>query len=279
MELNCAPKSKARIFKRDHGIVGTGVYLRWLSVPAKVSALAETSLSAWGYPEVMNARFPVAAAAALIADPARAAILIVLLDGRAFAAGELARVADISAQSASMHLAQLLQGGFVKVAAEGRHRYYRIASPEVAHAVEALGVIASPRKQKPVGESDAMRYARTCYDHLAGEMAVKLTGAWERRGMIVARGTRDYDLTPRGEAFLAQWEIDVAALRAARRIFARRCLDWTERRDHLAGAVGAAICQKFFDFRWIVRERNTRVVCLTASGRTQLQELLDQVAA
>ena len=206
-------------------------------------------------------------------------MLMVLLDGRAFAAGELARAAAISAQSASMHLAQLLQGGFVRAAAEGRHRYYRIASPEVAHAIEALGVIASPRKQRPVGESDAMRYARTCYDHLAGEMAVKLTGALEKSGMIVTRGTREYDLTSRGEAFLAEWDIDVAALRAARRTFARRCLDWTERRDHLAGAVGAAICQKFFDSRWIARERNTRVVRVTASGRTHLQALLDRVAA
>lgn len=257
----------------------SGVCVSHLLRRETVSALAETSRSAESYAEVMNARFPIAAAAALAADPARAAMLMVLLDGRALAAGELARAADVSAQSASMHLAQLFHGGFVKVASEGRHRYYRIASPEVAHAIEALGVIASPRKRRPVGESDAMRYARTCYDHLAGEMAVKLTGALERSGMIVGRGTRDYDLTPHGEALLGEWEIDVAALRAARRSFARRCLDWTERRDHLAGAVGAAICQKFFDSRWIAREGNTRVVRVTASGRIRLQGLLDQVSS
>ena len=204
-------------------------------------------------------------------------MLMALLDGRAFAAGELAQAATTSAQLASMHLAQLLQGGFLKVATEGRHRYYRIASPEVAHAIEALGVIASPRKRRPIGESEAVRYARTCYDHLAGEMAVKLTRSLEERGMMVARGARDYDLTRGGEAFLAEWKIDVPALRAARRTFARRCLDWTERRHHLAGAVGAAICQKLFDSRWIARERDTRIVRLTASGRTHLQGLLESV--
>src|SRR5215468_889207 len=109
----------------------------------------------------MNAHLPVAMAASLIAEPGRAAILLALLDGRGLAAGELARCARISAQSASMHLAQLLQGGFVEVASQGRHRYYRIASGDVAHAIEALGVISSPRKLKPLGESGAIRYART----------------------------------------------------------------------------------------------------------------------
>lgn len=222
----------------------------------------------------MEAKFPLSTTAALIADPGRAAILLALLDGRALAAGELARAANVSAQSASMHLAQLLDGGFVKVAAEGRHRYYRIGSPQVAHAIEALGVISSPRKQKPVGESDAIRYARTCYDHLAGELAVSMAAAFEQKGMIVADGDREFRVTRRGEEFLKDWQINVNALRSTRRSFARRCLDWTERRDHIAGSLGAAICEKLLEFRWIARERGNRIVRVTASGRAHLEPLL-----
>ncbi len=223
----------------------------------------------------MNEKFPIASTAALIAEPARSAMLLALVGGRAFTAGELAREAGVSAQSASMHLGQLLQGGLVQVAQEGRHRYYRIASPHVAHAVEALGVISTlPRKTRVPKKNAAICYARTCYDHLAGELAVKLTDALERRRLLVKRGERDYDLTPRGEDFLASWQIDVAELRATRRSFAHRCLDWTERRDHLAGAVGAAVCQKFLDSRWIVRERNSRAVLVTSKGQANLERLL-----
>ncbi len=223
----------------------------------------------------MNATFPLASTAALIAEPARAAMLTALLDGRAFAAGELARAANVSAQSASMHLAQLFDGGFVKVSQEGRHRYYRIAGPEVTHAIEALGVISTPRKRKPIGEDVAICYARTCYDHLAGELAVRLTGAFEQKGLLVARNEREYDLTPSGEEFLGQWRIDIGALRGMRRSFARRCLDWTERRDHLAGALGAAVCQKLFEFRWITPDAKSRIVYVSPTGRRHLEHLLD----
>jgi len=224
----------------------------------------------------MDAKFSLASTAALIADPGRAAMLTSLLDGRALAAGELARAANVSAQSASMHLSQLLEGGLVKVAQDGRHRYYQIASSEVAHAVEALGVIASPRKQKPLGEGDPICYARTCYDHLAGAMAVSLAESLQQRRYMVARidVDREFDVTATGEKFFWQWRIDVNELRSAKRAFARRCLDWTERRDHVAGALGAAICQRFLELRWIVRDRNSRVVRVTASGRRQLEELM-----
>ena len=229
------------------------------------------------YLEVVNARFPLASTAALIAEPARAAMLMALLDGRAFAAGELAREANISAQSASMHLAQLLEGGLVKVAQEGRHRYYRIASAEVAHAIEALGVISTPRKRKPAGEDDSISFARTCYDHLAGELAVRLAAAFEKNGLLIVKDTREYELTLRGEEFLAQWKIDAAALRGTRRCFARRCLDWTERRDHLAGALGAAVCQTFLESGWMTRDRKSRIVRVTTSGREQLEPLLGRL--
>jgi DNA-binding transcriptional ArsR family regulator len=229
----------------------------------------------------MDAKYSLASTAALIADPGRAAMLTSLLDGRALAAGELARAANISAQSASMHLSQLLEGGLVKVAQDGRHRYYQIASPEVAHAVEALGVIASPRKQKPLGEGDPICYARTCYDHLAGAMAVSLAESFQQRRYLVAcvDSDREFDVTAGGEEFFKQWRIDVNQLRSKSRSFARRCLDWTERRDHVAGALGAAICHRFLELRWIARDRNSRIVRVTPSGRRQLEQLIHVPAA
>jgi hypothetical protein len=208
-------------------------------------------------------------------------MLTSLLDGRALAAGELARAANVSPQSASMHLSQLLEGGLVKVAQDGRHRYYQIASAEVAHAVEALGVIASPRKQKPLGEGNPICYARTCYDHLAGTMAVSLAESLQQRRYLVAcpGSDREFDVTATGEEFFKQWRIDVNVLRSKKRSFARRCLDWTERRDHLAGALGAAICHRFLELRWIARDRNSRIVRVTPSGRRQLEQLIYMPAA
>jgi DNA-binding transcriptional ArsR family regulator len=229
----------------------------------------------------MDAKFSLASTAALIADPGRETMLTSLLDGRALAAGELAWAANVSPQSASMHLSQLLEGGLVKVAQDGRHRYYQIASPEVARAVEALGVIASPRRQKPLGEGDPICYARTCYDHLAGAMAVSLAESLQHRRYLVAcvDSEREFDVTATGEKFFKQWRIDVNELRSKKRSFARRCLDWTERRDHLAGAVGAAICQRLLELRWIARDRNSRIVRVTPSGRCQLEELIHVPAA
>jgi DNA-binding transcriptional ArsR family regulator len=225
----------------------------------------------------MDAKFSLASTAALIADAGRAAMLTALLNRRALAAGELARAANVSPQSASMHLSQLLEGGLVKVAQDGRHRYYQIASPAVAHAVEALGVISSPRKRKPIGEGDAISFARTCYDHLAGAMAVSLAESLQNKRFLVAstNSDREVDLTRSGEQLLAQWHIDVNALRSKQRNFARRCLDWTERRDHIAGALGAAICQKFLELRWITRDRNSRIVRVTPAGRRQLESLIE----
>jgi DNA-binding transcriptional ArsR family regulator len=221
----------------------------------------------------MDAKFSLAATAALIADPGRAAMLTCLLGGQARTAGELARAASVSPQSASMHLSQLLAGGLIQVAQDGRYRYFRISSPEVAHAVEALGVISSPRKQKPVGESPAIAYARTCYDHLAGIMAVSLADSFERKQYLTAndRDDRRFEVTPAGEQFLKHWKIDVNTLRAGKRGFAGRCLDWTERRDHIAGALGAAICEHFLRCRWIRRDPQSRIVHLTSGGRRELE--------
>ena len=223
----------------------------------------------------MNEKFPLASTAALIADPARAAMLASLLDARPRSAGELASVANTSAQSASMHLAQLLAGGLLIVAQQGRHRYYSIANDRFAHAIEALGIISMAPGFKPSVNDRDLRFARTCYDHLAGELGVKLTAALERDRVIVPTGERDYELSKRGEQFFTGWRIDVHSLRDTRRAFARRCLDWTERRYHLAGALGAAICDKFLELRWITRDKKTRTVHLSVTGRRELARLLN----
>lgn len=226
------------------------------------------------YPERMNTRFPLAATAALIADPARAAMLSTLLDARPRSAGELARVANVSAQSASMHLSQLQTGGFLQVRQQGRYRYYRIAGHHIALAIEALGAISTPPTFQPPTRDRDLRYARTCYDHLAGELGVKLTEAFQRKRIVLPCAEREFEVTREGEKFLSGWQIDASALRNTRRTFARRCLDWTEKRYHLAGSLGAAICEKFFEFHWIAREKNTRIVHLSLTGRRELQRFL-----
>jgi DNA-binding transcriptional ArsR family regulator len=223
----------------------------------------------------MNHKFPLSSTAALIADPARAAMLTLLLDARPRSAGELAREANVSAQSASMHLSQLSNGGFLNMTRQGRHRYYTIAGRHIAHAIEALGAISTSPDFKPARADRELCYARTCYDHLAGELGVKLTAALERNQVLVPQGPDEYGVTRHGEKFLGAWQIDIQSLRETRRSFARRCLDWTERRYHVAGAVGAAICDKFLELRWITRDNRSRIVHLSVSGRRELARFLE----
>jgi len=230
----------------------------------------------------MNAVYPITAVAELIGEPARAAMLIALADGRALPAGELARAAGISAQSASGHLAKLVVGGLLAVWNEGRHRYYRMASPEVGHALEALGAIATrpraPGAQRPP-ETRALHHARLCYDHLAGRVGVELADAFERSGWIRIEGEREYELGPQGESGFAALGLDAAALRQARRSFARRCLDWTERRPHLAGALGAALCARMLELEWLARLPKTRALRVTHRGARELAQRFGIVAA
>jgi DNA-binding transcriptional ArsR family regulator len=242
---------------------------RWKLVH-DISACAETCLRRSNYDCQMNTKYSLASTAALIADPARAAMLAALLDGRSLPSGELARIGEVSAQSASMHLSQLVDGGLLVVKQQGRHRYYTIARREVAHAVEALGVISTSEKSRPIMSDQVLRYARTCYDHLAGELAVQLMDRFEGGGLLIPSGERDYEITRLGEMFFSKWAIDVETLRLSRRHFARRCLDWTERRDHLAGSLGAAICEKFLAAGWIRRDRRSRAVHVSLEGRREL---------
>jgi DNA-binding transcriptional ArsR family regulator len=222
----------------------------------------------------MNANYPIAAVAELVGEPARAAILIMLADGRALPAGELARAAGVSAQSASAHLSKLVGGGLLSVQSEGRHRYYTMASPAVGHAIEALGAIATnprgPGVTRPP-ETRALYNLRSCYDHLAGRVAVDLASALERSRVIRLRGERDYELGPEGPRWFEALGLDAAALRRSRRTFARRCLDWTERRPHLAGALGAALFSRLMALGWVVRLPKTRALRITHRGAEELE--------
>ena len=222
----------------------------------------------------MNATWPIAAVAELIGEHARAAILVALADGRALPAGELARTAGVSAQSASGHLSKLVTGGLLAVRSEGRHRYYRMSSPEVGHVLEALGAIATvparPGVPRPP-ETLALYNLRSCYDHLAGRIAVDLAQALERSRAIRARGEREYELGPDGRAWFARLGVDTDALRGARRAFARRCLDWTERRPHLAGALGAALLSRVVALGWVAPRPGSRALRITHRGARELE--------
>jgi DNA-binding transcriptional ArsR family regulator len=235
-----------------------------------------------------GATYPLAVVAELIGEAARAAILIALLDGRARTAGELAMIANISAQSASGHLSKLVDGGLLRVQSSGRHRYYSVAGADVAHAIETLGSIAT-RPVSRASRSDAagtisrrmnaeIYVARSCYDHLAGRVAVEMTRALEEQEVIRAVGEREYELGRDGRRWFVELGVDVDSLRQTRRAFARRCLDWTERRPHLAGALGAAMFSRMLQVGWIARRRETRVVRITHVGAKQLPERLGIVA-
>jgi DNA-binding transcriptional ArsR family regulator len=219
----------------------------------------------------------IATVAALMADRARAAMLTALLDGRPLAAGELARVAGVSAQTASAHLTKLREGGLITVVQQGRHRYFRLRGHEVAQVIEALTRISPPvevRSLKQSRQAAALQEARTCYDHLAGRAGTAFFAALLDGGLIEPDGREAaYEVTAKGEERLHDLEIDLAALRAARRRFAGHCLDWTERRPHLNGALGAALTGRMIDLGWFVRGNSRRVLNLTDEGRAGLQDV------
>jgi len=222
----------------------------------------------------MSIAHPISTVGELIAEPARTAILIALLGGRDLSAGELARIAGISPQSASAHLSKLVDGALLTARNHGRHRYYGITGPEVAYALEALGSIATlPRPATAIRSREDldMYRARSCYDHLAGRVAVELTKTLEHSKVIRISGERDYKLGPKGPVWFADMGIDVDVLRRERRMFARRCLDWTERKPHLAGSLGAALYSRMLAAGWIARRPGTRALRITQHGARELQ--------
>ncbi|ETK32689.1 ArsR/SmtB family transcription factor [Microbispora sp. ATCC PTA-5024] len=219
----------------------------------------------------------VAPVAALIADPARAAMLTALLDGRALAAGELARLAGVSAPTASSHLARLLDGGLVTVVSQGRHRYYRLAGPDVAAVLEVLARVSdrpAVRSLRQSRQARLLREARTCYDHLAGRVGVEIYDALVREGRLLDEEEGARRITDAGAAALAGLGVDVEAARLSRRRFAPGCLDWLERRPHLGGALGAALLERLLDARWLVRGSARRALRLTEAGRDGLAATL-----
>lgn len=217
----------------------------------------------------------------LIGEPARAAMLIALMDGQAHTATELARCANITPQTASSHLARLTCAELLKVEKQGRHRYHRLASPEIARMLEGIMQIAStssqPKRQLAVGPRDeTMRRARTCYDHLAGRLGVAITDA------LITQGVIEFDdeaglISEDGIKFLDRFGINVTKAapgnRASTRPLCRPCLDWSERRPHVAGRVGAVICTHFVEKKLVRRVNGSRALEITPSGQMALLEM------
>ena len=213
--------------------------------------------------------------AALVGDTARATILAALMGGQALTSSELAYLARVSRSTASGHLAKLAKARLVVVTKKRRFRYYRIASPLVASMLESIKAVAAievpPRFQPRSAQDDALRFARTCYDHLAGWLGVAIADALVDKGFIVL--TEDGgEVTDAGAKFLTAFGAQLASKSPSRRIFCRPCLDWSERRYHIAGLVGAEICRRCLELSWLSRERDTRAVRVTTAGRKGLRE-------
>lgn len=209
-----------------------------------------------------------AAAAAALSDPTRAAIIITLLDGRARTAGELATVAGVTPQTISSHIHKLVDGRMLVVTRQGRHHYHHLARPEAIEAIEGLTSLAAGmrgRLRRPGPRDEALRAGRTCYDHFAGRFGVSLTDALRDNGALVDNG-RIFEITPTGERLLAKLGVDVPALRQGRRPICRRCIDWSERRPHLAGTVGATLTLNAFKANWVQRVGVGRAVQPTTNG-------------
>ena len=235
----------------------------------------------------------IAQIASLIGDIARSSMLVALMDGRALTATELARIAGIAPQTASGHLGRMVEAGLLTREAQGRHRYHRLASPAVARMIESIMSLTTepdtphtPRRSPgPVtGPRDkALRYARTCYDHLAGELAVEMTDSLIGSGRLEL-SSEGGALTDEGERFLRSLGVDLDAAhhrsssRGTRRVFCRPCLDWSERRLHIGGSLGAALCQCYLEKGWIRRVAGSRAVTVTPSGQQAIQAAFSRVS-
>lgn len=206
---------------------------------------------------------------ALIGEPARATILLALLSGEALPAGELAQRCQLTPQTISSHLAKLVAGDLLVVVPQGRHRYYRLARPEIAEMLEAIQRVAPRRPVRSLRQSEESRalcQARTCYDHLAGKLGVAITQTLCDRELLRYEG-RAFHLTEQGAAWCESIGLDWRQAEKRRRAFAAPCLDWSERRDHLAGALGAVIASYCFERGWLRRVKSSRAVAVTPAGR------------
>jgi DNA-binding transcriptional ArsR family regulator len=207
--------------------------------------------------------------AALIGEPARAAMLTALMDGLALPAGELAELAGVSPQTASAHLTKLLDGGLLSVETHGRHRYHRLASPQVAVALEALMTISPPpRPRARVHKDETLGFARRCYDHLAGWLGVELAQVLEANGWVI-KTNLEYHVTEVGRVKFEAFGL------AAFGLTGRACLDWTERRHHVGGPLGRAITSRMLEMGWVARCASSRALRLTETGRVHLERTFE----
>jgi DNA-binding transcriptional ArsR family regulator len=215
----------------------------------------------------------IALIAALVGDPARANMLTALMGGKALSAGELAAEAGVSLQTASSHLAKLESGGLLAVEKQGRHRYFRLTGPDIAVMLESMMGLAARVghvRARPGPKDPALRQARICYDHLAGDTGVRLLDSLLQRRLI--RSTAGaLTLTSGGKEFANAFGIDLPALERSRRPLCRTCLDWSVRRPHLAGAMGAALLDRVAELGWARREKNSRAFLFTAAGLRQFE--------
>ena len=212
--------------------------------------------------------------AALVGEAARAKMLWNLLDGRAYTASELAIVADVSGTSASNHLAKLLGAGLLKAERQGRHRYFSFSKPEVAYVVESLASLSghSSKQMEKETAPAGIKYCRSCYDHLAGRVGVKITEALEKKKAI-RKHVNSYLVTSSGWELLAGLDIYKNEMLNNRRPLTRQCLDWSERKPHIAGLVGAMLLNTMLEKNWFKRMRFSRELIITTKGRSEIQKL------
>lgn len=223
----------------------------------------------------MSTPLDIAMIAALVGDPARSNMLCALLDGRAMTATELAYAARVSPQTTSGHLGKLAEANLVVALQQGRYRYYRLAHPQVARMLEGIMNVAafSPPRRRPMPKAlAAMRTARLCYDHCAGLLGVGIADALCDGGHLELNPDGGV-VTAEGEIFLQRFGLPLDTVRTSRRVFCKPCLDWSERRPHLAGALGAAIARRLFDLAWIERQRESRALTVTRAGARGLGEV------
>lgn len=222
----------------------------------------------------MNTNSNASMIASLVSEASRAAILTILLDGRFHAASELAYRAGIQPQTASFHLAKMVDANAVTVEKQGRHRYYGIRNQEVAQVMELLLSIAPPieiKSLKQASEDKMLRFARTCYDHLAGSLGVQLTNSLIRKG-ILCEEKEGFIVTEEGKEFFTKFQIDLKKVKNTRRSFSYKCIDWTERRYHLAGALGNALLERLLELNWVQRLPKTRAIKITSEGKIGFKE-------
>ncbi|TMI85901.1 MAG: winged helix-turn-helix transcriptional regulator [Bacteroidetes bacterium] len=211
----------------------------------------------------------------LICEPTRAKMLWNLLDGRAYTASELAVVANVSPTAASNHLAKLREADLVKVETQGRHRYFSFSKPEVAYAVESLASLANDKDDgiKKIETHQGIKYCRTCYDHLAGLVGVRITEALEDK-KIISKSDGHYIITKKGSSWLTDFGVTNDALTNKRRPLTRQCLDWSERRPHLAGQLGAVLLEKMLEKKWFRKMKFSRELIVTSKGNQEIYESL-----